>query len=300
LCKHHAANEIWPMVMQRTVILPKCGVQMFNYFTLDATVPPRRSPAGVRTFDLPRFGRLSRPYVASNSIPSSILDTPHFHTWRPIPSHPLFWTPCPSLSGVHPSNLLIFGRLPFSCVASNSIQSSILDAMSITLWRPSFQPSQFWTPVTSIRGVQFHPILYSGRHVHHSLASILTTFSILDACHVHTWRPIPSHPLFWTPCPSLSGVHSSNFLYSGRLPFPFVASNSISSSVPDAMSITLWRPSFQPSQFWTPLTSLRGVQFHPILYSGRHVHHSLASILPTFSILDAPHFHTWRPIPSLP
>ncbi len=273
------------MVMQRTVRLPKCGVQMFNYFTLDATVPPRRSPAGVRTFDLPRFGRLSRPYVASNSIPSSILDAPHFHTWRPIPSHPLFWTPCPSLSGVHPYNLLIFGRLPFSCVASNSIQSSILDAMSITLWRPSFQSSQFWTPVTSIRGVQFHPILYSGRHVHHSLASILPTFSILDAFPFHTWRPISSHPQLWTPCPSLSGVHPSNLLNSGRPSLPYVASNSIQSSILYAMPIAFWRPSFQPSQFWTPVTSRRGVHFHLILSSGRHVHRSLASILSALSLL---------------
>ena len=220
------------MVMQRTVRLPKCGVQMFNYFTLDATVPPRRSPAGVRSFDLPRFGRLSHPCVASNSIPSSILDAPHFHTWRPIPSHPLFWTPCPSLSGVHPSNFLNFGRLSRPCMASNSIPSSTLDAMAFSCWRPSFQLSQFWTPVTSMHSVQFHPILSSGRHVHHSLASILSTFSILDAFHFHAWRPILSLP-----------------------------------------------------QFWTPLTSIRGVHFHLILSSGRHAHHSLASILSALSLL---------------
>ena len=142
--------------------------------------------------------------------------------------------------------------------------------MPITLWRPSFQPSQFWTPSISLRGVQFHPILNSGRHVHHSLASILPTFSILDALHFLTWRPFSSHPQLWTPCPSLSGVHPSNLLNFGRLPFPYVASNSIPSSILDAMPITLWRPSFQPSQFWTPVTSRHGVQLHLILSSGRH------------------------------
>ena len=182
------------MVMQRTVRLPKCGVQMFNYFTMDATVPPRRSPAGVRTFDLPRFGRLSRPCIASNSIPSSILDAFPFHTWRPTPSYPLFWTPCPSLSGVHPSNLLNSGRLPFPCVASNSIPSSILDAMPIALWRPFFQPSQFWTPLTSLRGVQFHPILYSGRHSLSYMASNSISSSVLDATVPPRRSPAGVHP----------------------------------------------------------------------------------------------------------
>ena len=70
---------------------------------------------------------------------------------------------------------------------------------AFSCWRPSFQLSQFWTPVTSRCGVQFHPILYSGRHAHRFLASILPTFSILDATHFHTWRPTPSHPQFWTP-----------------------------------------------------------------------------------------------------
>ena len=230
------------MVMRRTVRLPKCGVQMFNYFTLDATVPPRHSPAGVRAFGFPRFGRLSR-----------------------------------------------------SCVASNFIPSYILDATAFSCWRPCFWLSPFWTPSISICGVQFHPILYSGRHVHHSLASILPTFSILDAPHLLMWRPIPSHPLFWTPCPSLSGVHPSNLLNFGRLPFSCVASNSIPSSILDAMSITLWRPSFQPSQFWTPLTSLRGVHFHPILYSGRPSLPYVASIFISSSILDAMLIALWRP-----
>ena len=166
---------------------------------------------------------------------------------------------------------------------------------AFSCWRPSFQPSQFWTPVTSMCGVQFHPIIYSGRHAHRYLASILPTFSILDAIPFHAWRPTPSHPQFWTPCPSLSGVHPSNLLNFGRLSRPYVASNSIPSSILDAMPIAFWRPSFQLSQFWTPSLSIRGVQLHLILYSGRHVHQSLASILPTFSILDACHIQVWRP-----
>ncbi len=187
------------MVMQRTVRLPKCGVQMFNYFTLDATVPPRHSPAGVRAVGFPRFGRLSRPCVASNFIPSSILDAMSITLWRPSFQPSQFWTPSISICGVQFHPILYSGRLSHQDVASNSIPSSILDATAFSCWRPCFWLSPFWTPSISICGVQFYPILYSGRHVHHSLASILPTFSILDAPHFHTWRPTPSHPQFWTP-----------------------------------------------------------------------------------------------------
>ena len=160
-----------------------------------------------------------------------ILDAFPFYAWRPIPSHPLFWTPRRSPAGVHPSNLLNFGRMSHPCVASNSIPSSILDAMPIALWRPSFQLSQFWTPSLSIRGGQLLLILYSGRHVHQSLASILPTFSILDACHIQVWRPSSHSSPFWTPSLSMRGVHFHLFLYSGR------------HGTPTAFSC--WRPSFQ-------------------------------------------------------
>ena len=138
------------MVMQRTVRLPKCSVQIFNYFTLDATVPPRRSPAGVRSFGFPRFGRLPFPCVASNSISSSTLDAMPITLWRPFFQLSQFWTPVTSRCGVRSFGFPRFGRLPFPYVASNSISSSILDAMPITLWRPFFQPSQFWTPSVNV------------------------------------------------------------------------------------------------------------------------------------------------------
>ena len=124
------------------------------------------------------------------------------------------------------------GRHDVLLLASVLLAFPVLDACHIHAWRPTPSHPLFWTPLTSIRGVQFHLILYSGRHVHHSLASILPTFSILDACHVHVWRPFPSLPLFWT-----------------------------------------------------PVTSRRGVHFHLILSSGRHVHRSLASILSALSLL---------------
>ena len=206
---------------------------------------PCPSLSGVHPSNLLNFGRLSHPCVASNSISSLILDAPHFLTWRPIPSLPLFWTPCPSLSGVRSFDLPRFGRLPFPYVASISIPSSILDAMSLALWRPSFQLSQFWTPVTSMRGVQFHLILNFGRPSLPYVASISIPFSILDAMSITLWRPSFQPSQFWTPVTSMCGVHFLLFLYSGRLSHQDVASISISSSVPDAMSIALWRPSFQ-------------------------------------------------------
>ena len=187
------------------------------------------------------------------------------------------------------------GRHDVLLLASVLLAFPVLDACHIHAWRPTPSHPLFWTPLTSIRGVQFHLILYSGRHVHHSLASVLLTFPVLDAFHFHTWRPFPSHPLFWTPCPSLSGVHPSNFLNSGRLSRPCVASNSISSSILDAMSITLWRPSFQPSQFWTPVTSMCGVQFHLFLNSGRPSLPYVASNSISSSILDAMSITLWRP-----
>ena len=123
------------------------------------------------------------------------------------------------------------GRHGVLLLASVLLTFPVLDACHIKTWRPSFQPSQFWTPSISLRGVQFHPILNSGRHVHHSLASILPTFSILDAPHFLTWRPIPSHPLFWTPLTFIHGVQLHLILSSGR------------HGTPTAFSC--WRPSFQ-------------------------------------------------------
>ena len=183
-----------------------------------------------------------------------------FSCWRPFFQPSQFWTPSLSMRGVQFHPILYSGRHGVLLLASILPTFSILDAPHFLTWRPFPSHPLFWTPLTSIRGVQFHLILYSGRHVHHSLASILPTFSILDACHVHTWRPIPSHPQLWTPCPSLSGVHPSNLLNFGRLSHPCVASNSISSLILDAPHFLTWRPFPSLPLFWTPRKEVRGVQ----------------------------------------
>ena len=129
-------------ITRRPILLP------FSSWT-----PPTQSH-GVRSAQLPRFGRLTLSHMASIPHIFSNLDVSHSVTWRPFLLLFPIWTPPTQSHSVRSAQLLQSGRLVSQHLASISITSKILDASHTHHWRPFRTSSPIWTPRQSTCGVQ--------------------------------------------------------------------------------------------------------------------------------------------------
>ena len=164
-------------ITRRPILLP------FSSWT-----PPTQSH-GVRSAQLPRFGRLTLNHMASSLSVLSNLDASSVNIWRPFPSPLKFWTPLTLTTGVHSAQLLQSGRLVSQHLASNLRSYRHLDASRTHRWRPFCSAYPIWTPRQSTFGVQSTLSSPFGRH---------TTFgrhATLDAMlHQNSPANIPGIP----------------------------------------------------------------------------------------------------------
>ncbi len=186
---------------------------------------PHTLTAGVRSAQLPRFGRHQLNHMASIPHIFSNLDATKLGRWRPFLLLFPIWTPPDSNAGVRSAHLLQSGRHTHNHTASNFAALLKLDATQLGRWRPFRTASPIWTPRQSIFGVQSTLSSPSGRLSHSQMASVLHIFSNLDATCQITWRPFLLLFPIWMPPALTAGVHSAHLLQSGRLVSQHVAYN---------------------------------------------------------------------------
>ena len=142
---------------------------------------PLTQSYGVRSAQLPRFGR--HPLNQMASIPAAFpnLAATKLERWRPFCSASPIWTPLTQSHGVHSAQLPQFGRHTRNHTASNFAALLKLDATHSITWRPLRTTSPFWTPPTQSHGVHSAHLLQSGRLVSQHVASNLSFHRHLDA-----------------------------------------------------------------------------------------------------------------------